>query len=55
MKLFPQVGLVAAVAAFAEGKAWSATVVEIRELISGQNPQSAMTAVFSPTSRLQQA
>lgn len=41
MKLFPQDGLVAAGAAFVEGKPWSETVVEDRELISGQNPQSA--------------
>lgn len=41
MKLFPQDGLVAAGANFVEAKPWSANVVEDRELISGQNPQSA--------------
>jgi len=41
MKLFPQDGLVAAGASFVEAKPWSANVVEDRELISGQNPQSA--------------
>lgn len=41
MKLFPQDGLVAAGGAFAEGKPWSVNVVEDRELITGQNPQSA--------------
>jgi len=41
MKLFPQDGLVAAGAAYVEGKPWSENVVEDRELISGQNPQSA--------------
>jgi putative intracellular protease/amidase len=41
MKLFPQDGLVAAGADFMAAKAWSENVIEDRELISGQNPQSA--------------
>ncbi|MGB9992430.1 type 1 glutamine amidotransferase domain-containing protein [Pseudoduganella rhizocola] len=41
MKLFPQDGLVAAGANFLEAKPWSTNVVEDRELVSGQNPQSA--------------
>ncbi len=41
MKLFPQDGLVAAGGNFVEGKPWSENVVLDREVISGQNPQSA--------------
>lgn len=41
MKLFPQDALVAAGGAFSEAKPWSENVVEDRELISGQTPQSA--------------
>jgi len=41
MKLFPQDGLTAAGADFSAGKAWSVNLVEDRELITGQNPQSA--------------
>lgn len=41
MKLFPQDGLLAAGGAFDEAKPWAENVVEDRELISGQNPQSA--------------
>lgn len=41
MKLFPQDGLVAAGGDFVEGKPWSENVVQDREVISGQNPQSA--------------
>lgn len=41
MKLFPQDALVAAGGKFIEAKPWSENVIEDRELISGQNPQSA--------------
>lgn len=55
MKLFPQdglVGLVAAGGAFVEGKPWSENVVEDRELISGQNPQSAKAVANAMLKRL---
>jgi putative intracellular protease/amidase len=47
MKLFPQDGLVAAGADFVEAKPWSENVVEDRELISGQNPQSAKAVALA--------
>lgn len=53
MKLFPQDGLVAAGARFVEGKPWSENVVEDRELISGQNPQSAKAVAAAMLKRLQ--
>jgi putative intracellular protease/amidase len=52
MKLFPQDGLVAAGANFVEAKAWSENVVEDRELISGQNPQSAKAVALAMVKKL---
>jgi putative intracellular protease/amidase len=52
MKLFPQDGLVAAGADFVEGKPWSENVVEDRELISGQNPQSAKAVAVAMLKKL---
>ncbi|RZA32955.1 MAG: type 1 glutamine amidotransferase domain-containing protein [Lysobacteraceae bacterium] len=52
MKLFPQDGLVAAGANFVEAKPWSDNVVEDRELISGQNPQSAKAVAAAMLKRL---
>jgi putative intracellular protease/amidase len=52
MKLFPQDGLVAAGANFVEAKAWSENVVEDRELISGQNPQSARAVAVAMLKKL---
>lgn len=52
MKLFPQDGLVAAGGDFVEGKPWSVNVVEDRELISGQNPQSAKAVAAAMLKRL---
>jgi putative intracellular protease/amidase len=52
MKLFPQDGLSAAGAAFDAGKPWSEHVVEDRELISGQNPQSAKAVAAAMLKRL---
>jgi putative intracellular protease/amidase len=52
MKLFPQDGLVAAGGDFVEGKPWSENVVEDRELISGQNPQSAKGVAAAMLKRL---
>jgi putative intracellular protease/amidase len=52
MKLFPQDGLVAAGGDFVEGKPWSENVVEDRELISGQNPQSAKAVAAAMLKRL---
>ncbi|MBQ5947333.1 type 1 glutamine amidotransferase domain-containing protein [Massilia sp. ST3] len=52
MKLFPQDGLVAAGASFAEAKPWSENVVEDRELITGQNPQSAKGVAAAMLKRL---
>jgi putative intracellular protease/amidase len=52
MKLFPQDGLVAAGGAFVEAKPWSENVVEDRELISGQNPQSAKAVAAAMLKRL---
>lgn len=47
MKLFPQDGLTAAGANFVEAKPWSENVVQDRELISGQNPQSARAVALA--------
>ncbi|KQW87805.1 thiamine biosynthesis protein ThiJ [Massilia sp. Root418] len=52
MKLFPQDGLVAAGGNFVEAKAWSENVVEDRELISGQNPQSAKAVALAMLKKL---
>jgi putative intracellular protease/amidase len=52
MKLFPQDGLVAAGANYVEGQPWSENVVEDRELISGQNPQSAKAVAQAILKRL---
>lgn len=52
MKLFPQDGLVAAGASFVEGKPWSENVVEDREVISGQNPQSAKAVAVAMLKKL---
>jgi len=52
MKLFPQDGLVAAGANFVEAKAWSENVVEDREVISGQNPQSAKAVALAMLAKL---
>jgi putative intracellular protease/amidase len=52
MKLFPQDGLVAAGADYSEAKPWSENVVEDRELISGQNPQSAKAVAIAMLKRL---
>jgi putative intracellular protease/amidase len=52
MKLFPQDGLTAAGAAFVEAKPWSENVIEDRELISGQNPQSAKAVAAAMLKRL---
>jgi putative intracellular protease/amidase len=52
MKLVPQDGLVAAGGDFVEGKPWSENVVEDRELISGQNPQSAKGVAAAMLKRL---
>ncbi len=52
MKLFPQDGLVAAGANYVEGQPWSENVVEDRELISGQNPQSAKAVAQAMLKRL---
>jgi len=52
MKLWPQDGLVAAGGDFKEGKAWSENVVADRELISGQNPQSAKGVAKAMLARL---
>ena len=52
MKLFPQDGLVAAGGDFVEAKPWSENVVEDRELISGQNPQSAKAVAAAMIKRL---
>ncbi|MFL6708930.1 MAG: type 1 glutamine amidotransferase domain-containing protein [Massilia sp.] len=52
MKLFPQDGLVAAGGAFSEAKPWSENVVEDRELISGQNPQSAKAVAAAMVKKL---
>jgi putative intracellular protease/amidase len=52
MKLFPQDGLVAAGANFVDAKPWSENVVEDRELISGQNPQSAKAVAAAMLKRL---
>jgi putative intracellular protease/amidase len=52
MKLFPQDGLVAAGANFVDAKAWSENVVEDRELISGQNPQSAKAVAVAMLKKL---
>jgi putative intracellular protease/amidase len=52
MKLFPQDGLVAAGANFIDAKAWSENVVEDRELISGQNPQSAKAVAVAMLKKL---
>jgi putative intracellular protease/amidase len=52
MKLFPQDGLVAAGASFVEAAPWSENVVEDRELISGQNPQSAKGVAAAMLKRL---
>jgi putative intracellular protease/amidase len=53
MKLFPQDGLTAAGGAFVEAKPWSENVIEDRELISGQNPQSAKAVAAAIVKRLQ--
>lgn len=47
MKLFPQDGLTAAGAQFVEARPWSENVVQDRELISGQNPQSAKAVALA--------
>jgi putative intracellular protease/amidase len=52
MKLFPQDGLTAAGASFVEGKPWSENVVEDREVISGQNPQSAKAVALAMLKKL---
>lgn len=52
MKLFPQDGLTAAGGAFVEAKPWSENVIEDRELISGQNPQSAKAVAAAIVKRL---
>lgn len=52
MKLFPQDALVAAGANYVEGKPWSVTVVEDRELVSGQNPQSAKAVALAMLNKL---
>jgi putative intracellular protease/amidase len=52
MKLWPQDGLVAAGGAFVEGKPWSENVVEDRELISGQNPQSAKAVALAMVKKI---
>jgi putative intracellular protease/amidase len=52
MKLFPQDGLVAAGANFVEAKPWSDNVVEDREVISGQNPQSAKSVAEAILAKL---
>lgn len=52
MKLFPQDALVASGARFVAGKAWSNHVIEDRELISGQNPQSAVGVATAMAARL---
>lgn len=52
MKLFPQDGLSAAGASFVEGKPWSENVVEDREVISGQNPQSAKAVAVAMLKKL---
>jgi putative intracellular protease/amidase len=52
MKLFPQDGLVAAGADFVEAKPWSENVVEDREVISGQNPQSAKAVALAMLTKL---
>jgi putative intracellular protease/amidase len=52
MKLFPQDGLVAAGANFVEAKPWSENVVEDREVISGQNPQSAKAVALAMLAKL---
>jgi putative intracellular protease/amidase len=52
MKLWPQDGLVAAGGAFVEGKPWSENVVEDRELISGQNPQSANAVALAMVKKI---
>ncbi|MFC7300049.1 type 1 glutamine amidotransferase domain-containing protein [Herminiimonas aquatilis] len=53
MKLFPQDGLTSAGAKFSEAKAWSENVVEDRELISGQNPQSAKAVATAMLKKFQ--
>jgi putative intracellular protease/amidase len=52
MKLFPQDGLVAAGADFVEAKPWSENVVQDREVISGQNPQSAKAVALAMLTKL---
>jgi putative intracellular protease/amidase len=52
MKLFPQDGLVAAGANFVEAKPWSVNVVEDREVISGQNPQSAKAVALAMLTKM---
>ncbi|TFW23858.1 type 1 glutamine amidotransferase domain-containing protein [Duganella callida] len=52
MKLFPQDGLTAAGADFVEAKPWSENVIEDRELISGQNPQSARAVAAAMLKKL---
>lgn len=52
MKLYPQDGLEAAGAKFVGGKAWAPNVIEDRELITGQNPQSALAVAQAMGRRL---
>ncbi|MNG34705.1 hypothetical protein D3C84_1212640 [compost metagenome] len=52
MKLFPQDGLTAAGAHFSEAKPWSENVIEDREVISGQNPQSAKAVAVAMLAKL---
>jgi putative intracellular protease/amidase len=52
MKLFPQDGLAAAGASFIAGKPWTENVVEDREVISGQNPQSAKAVAVAMLKKL---
>lgn len=52
MKLFPQDGLTAAGANFSEAKPWSENVIEDREVISGQNPQSAKAVAVAMLAKL---
>lgn len=47
MKMLPQTALTAAGGVLIAGAPWSANVVEDRELVSGQNPQSALALAYA--------
>lgn len=52
MKMLPQDALAAAGGVLVTGAPWSANVVEDRELVSGQNPQSALALGYALAKKL---